>query len=119
MVDEALLAMVTDLKYKPGWFIWLARPSLATLWLGIRFETSDSQYPEEIWPGLHYFDVPPSPPEGGWQRWLIDRIMDVERHEAMEFFQIGEQRPFYPDHNGPASECFEIRERRPYASAFQ
>lgn len=60
----------------------------------------------------HRFAVPPPelvarPP---WRRWLLDRILDVERHEACEFFAIGGERPFYPEH-GPGARLYDITER--------
>jgi len=62
----------------------------------------------------HTFGVPyPEPAcRVPWHRWLLDRILDVERHEAMEFFSIGADRPFYPEH-GPGADLYGITERMP------
>lgn len=44
-----------------------------------------------------------------WRRWLFDRILDVEKHEAMEFFQVAGRRPYAPSH-GPGNDPYMIRE---------
>lgn len=31
--------------------------------------------------------------------WILERIIDVERHEAMEFYVIDGVAPFFPDHS--------------------
>ena len=53
----------------------------------------------------HVFLAPGA--SGDWERWLLDRILDVERHEAMEFFSISGRRPFYPEH-GPQARLYDI-----------
>lgn len=35
------------------------------------------------------------------ERWLLDSILDVERHEACEFFKIDGKAPYFPDHKQP------------------
>ena len=47
--------------------------------------------------------------ERAWRRWLFDRIMDTELHEAMEWFKIGGHRPFAP-HHGPGRNCYTVHE---------
>jgi hypothetical protein len=63
----------------------------------------------------HRFAAPPEELAMPWHRWLLDRILDVERHEACEFFAIGDDRPFYPDH-GPAANLYGITERHAAAA---
>ena len=36
--------------------------------------------------------------ERSWRRWLFEQVSLVERHETMEFFQIGDDKPFAPSH---------------------
>jgi hypothetical protein len=49
----------------------------------------------------HLFPVPPAAyNRDSWQRWLFERLLEVERHEAMEFFQIDGTKPYAPNH-GP------------------
>lgn len=35
------------------------------------------------------------------KEWLIQAIVCVEIHEACKFFKLGDERSFYPDHDGP------------------
>jgi hypothetical protein len=58
----------------------------------------------------HPFWVPPAEPACGWVRWLLDRCLDVDRHEACEWFEVGGRPPFYPEH-GPGARLYEIVER--------
>ena len=60
----------------------------------------------------HLFPVPLEGSAPPWHRWLLDRILDVERHEACEFFQLGGERPFYPEH-GPGAQPYAVTERSP------
>jgi hypothetical protein len=56
--------------------------------------------------GLYfYFPVPAATfNRASWLRWLFDRILDVERHEAMEHFAIEETDDSY-DLYEPCVEC--------------
>jgi hypothetical protein len=57
----------------------------------------DSYHPErgETYRVIHYFPVPPAAyDERSWRRWLLERVLEIERHEACEFFQIGGERPY-------------------------
>jgi hypothetical protein len=48
----------------------------------------------------HYFPVPAAAyNRSSWMRWLLDRLLEVERHEACEFFRIGGQRVYAPHHS--------------------
>ena len=58
----------------------------------------------------HYFPVPAaSYNRRSWQMWLFRRFLDVEQHEAAEFFQIGGHRPYAPNH-GPGWDPYLITE---------
>jgi hypothetical protein len=47
----------------------------------------------------HLFIVPAASYNyNSWLRWLLDRVLDVESHEACEFFEINGERPFAPHH---------------------
>lgn len=121
---------VSSLVYKPGWAFrletgcsyatgsWPGQTQIATTTgmaaavlipgeparLVITVVTADSGTGKQILIE-HRFGVPPW--HGGWERWLLDRILDVERHEAMEFFTLGTHRPFFPQH-GPGGHLYEI-----------
>lgn len=60
----------------------------------------------------HPFLVPPEGTCQSWARWLLDRILDVERHETCEAFDVAGWRPFYPEH-GPDARLYDVIEREP------
>lgn len=133
-----LQQLVGELRYKPGWHFWLrsgftessgvsrlidwgqqpgttcSGPAILhpPVFLIIEVETKDSTDPTRSLFIRHSFsaDLLPHLVSLNWRRWLLDRILDVERHEAMEFFAIGDDRPFYPDH-GPDAQLYMIKER--------
>jgi hypothetical protein len=56
----------------------------------------------------HSMPVPPAAfDRRSWQRWLLDQVLLVERHEACEFFQIDGKRPYAPLHQ-PGSDPYMI-----------
>jgi hypothetical protein len=70
----------------------------------------DAYHPDQPRPVYFYFPVPAATyDERSWRRWLFDRLLDVETHEAMEYFQIGDERPYSPSH-GPGNDPYMIRE---------
>jgi len=135
MLYSQLQETVSRLTYKPGWQFWLYSgctsgsggstvtgfPASAAntvtgyailrapVFLVIRVRTEDSGGGGQIMFD-HTFAVPPEDVAVPWPRWLLDRVLDVERHEAMEFFAIGDARPFYPEH-GPDADLYSVRER--------
>jgi hypothetical protein len=49
----------------------------------------DSYHPDKIIAVNHYFPVPPATYNlASWQRWLFDRLGDVDTHERMEDFAL-------------------------------
>lgn len=86
--------------------------------------TKDAYKAGEPRPVYFYFPVPAATyNEASWKRWLFDCIQDVERHEAMEHFQLEweesapipvdsvilSDRPFAPTH-GPGDNPYIIHE---------
>lgn len=70
----------------------------------------DAYHPEVARPVYFYFPVPPATyDERSWQRWMFDRLLEVERHEAMEHFSVRGDRPYGPSH-GPGNDPYLIRE---------
>lgn len=58
----------------------------------------------------HLFIVPAAAyDERSWRRWLFERFVDVETHEAMEFFTIDGEKPYPPSH-GPGNDPYLLRE---------
>lgn len=126
MTYDALAELVTGMKYRPGWDIRLAvntqhqqapdMPAGITrtrlifwgydedatpLVLSVMITAPDSWKPHGELVIEHQFNVPLAEPTEGWDYWLIGRLCDVDRHEAMEIFELADgTRPFYPEHSG-------------------
>lgn len=124
---------VNRLRYKPGWSFSLRNgytsSSTATEYLGphtasagaasiltgpvfldVTIVTWDSGSPDSRIKVTHsfMFPEPVSSSRELIERWLLDRIIDVEHHEACEFFRIGDSKPYFPDH-GPDASLYTIR----------
>lgn len=110
----ALAALVEQCSYRPGWQIALrdmdrGQKSVG-LTLVITTDTVNSYDHGKPMFVNHLFIVPAaSYDERSWQRWLFDRFVDVETHEAMEFFTIDGDKPYAPSH-GPGNDPYLIRE---------
>lgn len=112
---DELVALVSSLTYKPRWRFtldpWLDRgQGSAGVTLVIRITTPDSYAPDINRSVLHYMPVPPAAfDRRSWQRWLLEQILLVERHEACEFFAVAGTKPYAPSH-GPGSDPYLVRE---------
>lgn len=111
-----LYALVESVQYKQDWHFSLDDkdrdgPHAGGLTLAITVIGPDAYHPENPRGVAHYFIVPAATYNlQSWQRWLFERILDVERHEAMEFFQVSASyRPYAPNH-GPGNDPYQIRE---------
>lgn len=112
-----LAELVEGLRYwKPGYQFWLTRPDYdrgqgskgLTLIIGI--DLPDAYHPEQTRGVNHLFPVPPAAfDRRSWQRWLFDRLGDVDLHERCECFEIDGVRPYAPSH-GPGNDPYLIRE---------
>lgn len=79
----------------------------------------DTYHPERLLPVNHYFPVPPATYNAeSWQRWLFERLGDVDTHERMEDFAIADSpgaehvvRPYAPNH-GPGWDPYLITVER-------
>jgi hypothetical protein len=106
--------LVDALTYKAGWVFTIehvdrGQGSEGTT-LCILITTPDSYAPERLRRVMHYMPVPPaSYDKRSWQRWLLEQILLVERHEACEFFQVDGRRPYAP-HHGPGNDPYIIFE---------
>lgn len=106
-----LVELVADCTYRPGWLA-LVRDEVRDpadthgaesrgLTLSIITNTINSYPPHDPMRVRHLFPVPPATyNRESWQRWLFERFLDVERHEAMEFFEVGGEKVYAPNH-GP------------------
>ena len=118
---EALRYLVERTRYKEGWRFTLTDLDRGQgskgLTLVILRTGPDSYHPERTLPVNHYFIVPAASYNyRSWQRWLFDRIRDVESHEAAEFFQVCDSpgsehavRPYAPLH-GPGNDPYLVAE---------
>jgi hypothetical protein len=121
---DALAAVVDRITYKRGWRIWLSdqdRPteqyagsSGLTLCIGAVVPDSLSVPHDHGWAETtveHWFAVPPlAYDDETWQRWVLDRIIDVETHEALEFFRVDGNAVYFPNH-GPLRNPYTIERR--------
>lgn len=103
---EALESLVKRLHYKPGWTFRLTNDHRGQgcegLTLVITILEFDSYNPDagRNYRVHHLMPVPPAAyNERSWRRWLFQQFLLVEQHEAAEFFQIGEDRPYAPLHH--------------------
>jgi hypothetical protein len=102
---HALADVVSRAKYRPGWSFALAdtgrHAGAYGLTLTISAQTVNSDAPAEPYTVTHCFWVPAeSHNAASWQRWLFEKILLVEKHEAMEFFTVDGVRPYAPGHGG-------------------
>jgi hypothetical protein len=111
---DLLVSLVERLTYRPGWRFGLGDivrgQGSEGLTLIVTGTYPDTYNPDTMIRVNHYFPVPPAAyDERSWRRWLFDRILEVERHEAAEFFQIDGERPYAP-HHGPGNDPYIIFE---------
>ena len=110
---KQLEQLLSELHYRPGWRFQL---EVLRQQLILRIMTTgyDSYHPElgQHYHTSHIFPVPQTPPPS-WQRWVLDQILLVETHEAMEFFRVGEFHPFAPLHSRTAGTYYTIMEQPP------
>lgn len=120
---QPLIDLVAKIVYRPGWLFTLTDLDRGQgskgLTLDITTLTANSYHAEACetchstitdYRVHHYFIVPAAAyDERSWRRWLLDRVLDIESHEACEFFQIGAERPYAPSH-GPGNDPYLIRE---------
>lgn len=120
---ELLAELVERCEYRPGWRIALEELEnrdthhgeevvSGGLTLIVTTVGYDSYHPDrgETYRVRHFFPVPPATyNEQSWRRWLFDRLIAVETHEAAEFFQIDGERPYAPQH-GPGNDPYIIFE---------
>lgn len=93
--------MIDQLAYKPGWVFKRGGPGGTMLCV---FVTSpDTLHPECTRCTQHQFTIPHDLHPKPFARWVFDRIMDIERHEAAEAFQHNGTRPFWPNHQDEGS----------------
>jgi hypothetical protein len=110
----AILAdVVAGVSYKPGWTFVLADVDRGqgcgglTLLIGARVPNSlDPSGSVDV---LHLMPVLPAAyNREAWEFWVFEQILMVERHEAMEFYRVNGQAPYFSDH-GPGMNPYALR----------
>lgn len=99
---ELLRGFVARLAYRPGWRFKLGGP--LNRFICVHALCPDSLNPSRTRITQHMFEVPDGlADERSLAHWIFDRLLDVERHEAAEFFEVGGLRPFFPNHQDEGS----------------
>lgn len=85
-----LAELLEAVRFRPGWSFALITYGSETN-LAVELETVDTYHPERPARVGHKIPLPPLEHLGRadrawWRRWLLDRIADVDRHEACEWF---------------------------------
>lgn len=107
--------LVERLKYREGWVFSLTDidrgQGSAGLTLVITTLTTNSYHPEQTGYRVNHYMIVPAAAydERSWRRWLFEQLLLVERHEAAEFFRIGDERPYAPSH-GFGQDPYIVRE---------
>jgi hypothetical protein len=125
-----LAGLVARLRYRKhlGWEVWLEddlqrdKPGRHTgesrgMTLVVQRCGPDTYHPEHHLRVNHYFAVPPATYNlASWQRWLFERLGEVDLHERMEDFAIADSpgsehvvRPYAPNH-GPGEDPYRVTE---------
>lgn len=137
VIPAELVWAVTHLKYKPGWkfglrsgqtwssySLWDGPPEgnvstaaalpvvLFPAYLVIEARVMDSG--NHNWPVnvQHTFTVPHPGMRMEWDEWLLHCILEVEHHEAMEYFEVGRVKTFYPEHGSNAN-LYGLKRKKP------
>jgi hypothetical protein len=133
MIQEApepteLHDLVEKLHYKPGWTFELSNIDRGQGSKGLTLEVVPLVYNSyHVDQGCtyrvrHFMPVPPAAYDRrSWQRWLFEQIAAVERHECMEFFAVGGEKPFAPHHQPGADPytLFELGTREEQRTSFR
>jgi hypothetical protein len=110
---DELADIVANLAYRPRWSFRLAEIDRGQgsegLTLMVLSENVDTYHPENPLRVWHYFIVPAaSYNRESWLRWVLDRLVEIETHEACEFMVVDGKRPFAPNH-GPGYDPYQVR----------
>jgi hypothetical protein len=110
---RVLAELVPRITYKPGWSFELHEVDRGQgcegLTLSIKAEVHDS-FSDGMTNVWHLMPVLPAAyDERGWRRWILEQILMVEQHEALEFYRVDGEQPFFPNHD-PGSNPYAIIE---------
>lgn len=110
---DVLADLVRRLTYKPRWTFELQEISRGQGCEGLTLMIS-ATVPDSFGNGettvLHLMPVLPAAyDEEAWKRWILEQILLVEQHEALEFFRIDGEQAYFPGH-GPGHSPYTIAE---------
>lgn len=91
---------VAAIAYKPGWRFRIGGP--LNRYLCVHAPTVDSVDMSRERTTQHMFELP-DVTGAEFFRWVFDRLLDAERHEAAEFFRVDGQAPYWPNHQDEGS----------------
>jgi hypothetical protein len=104
-----LADLVEKLAYRPGWAFKLVHADRGQGSVGLTLIITtlgyNSYHPEdgENYRVSHYMIVPAASfNRRSWENWLFEQLLDVEKHECMEFFRI-DGEPTRPPAHGPGN----------------
>lgn len=120
---QRLIAVVSTCSYKPGWGFAIVEMSRTGEHLAgsngttlqIAAACPDSRFPTvpQTVNLLHLFAAPPA--DWGleqWEHWLLECVLEVEKHEAMEWLRFNGAAHFSPAH-GPGHYSPYLVRRKP------
>lgn len=95
MIDdgrESLERLLQTFTYKPDWAFTIIEEGLLIRLIAVDTDNHRNRIPITFSIGIPSFVRPDFP----WDRWLLDQIMEVEKHEAREFFKVNGVKVFDP-----------------------
>lgn len=115
--DASLRRIVEAVAYRPGWSMRLTKPDfvrdpgcVGTTFVVLTHGHNAYHQEDDDYGVLHYFPVPAATyDDASWTRWVLDRLLEVETHEACEFLTVDGHRPFAPVH-APGHNPYTVRE---------
>jgi hypothetical protein len=114
-----LYDLVKRLSYK-DWNFELAECSRGQGCEGLTLKISAEVADATGGPPISFLHLMPVIPaaynEASWQRWLLEQILLVEKHESLEFFKIDGKAVYFPAH-GPGDDPYAIVEIRTHEEA--
>lgn len=106
--------LIETIAYKPGWSFKIGGPGHRFVCVFAR--TVDSTAPSRERITQHMFELPDATGPD-LVRWLFDRLLDIERHEAAEFFRLDGDAPFWPYHQDEGSPYELVERMTPWPSS--
>lgn len=95
---EEVEAEVAHLRYKPGWQIYIKPHPTEVAWLVVILDLPNAYHQDTINHMNLRYVVPQLPNLVQFRGWLLSRVIQLEKHEAMEWLQYDDGRPVYDPH---------------------